>query len=132
MALSLTTASSGVALILGQAVSADQSSDLKTTSLGNMFKSYQQKGGNLTLDGFLAGFQKKFDDLPTGSRSSRSPDTLHQVIFKAAREAEAKLAQEKLDALIQKQQAKMGDGGRHFDPSQQVICHVFEMLISCS
>ena len=130
MSLSSSTAASGVALVLNQAVSADQSYDLKATTLDHMFHSYQQTGGNLSLDGFLASFQNKFDDLSTSSRSPRSPFDAFQVLFQATKEADAKKAQEKLAALILKQQAKMAAGGRHFDPSLQVNCHVFEMLIS--
>ena len=73
--------------------------------------SYQQPGGNLSV-------------------SSRSPRDVFQAIFQANKEADAKKAKEKLAALVLKQQAKMAAGGRHFDPSLQVICHVIEMLIS--
>ena len=130
MSLSLTTAASGVALVLTQAVSAVQPHVLKATSLDHMYQSHQQAGGTKTLDNYLASFQNRFDDLSTSSRSPRSPLDSFQVIYQAAKEDDAKKAQEKLAALILKQQAKMAAGGRHFDPSLQVICHVVEMLIS--
>ena len=124
--LSSSTAASGIALVLNQAVSADEF-DLKATTLAHMFASYQQTGGNLSFDGFLDSFKNKFDDL---SVSSRSPRDTFQAIFQENKEADARKAKEKLAALVLKQQAKMAAGGRHFDPSLQVICHVVEMLIS--